>query len=74
MSALKTISTDHYELFYEDAGYGFPIILLHGFGEDRTIWDDQVIALSKNYRVLIVDLPGTGKSIQKNEFPITIDS
>lgn len=74
MSALKTISTDYYELFYEDAGYGFPIMLLHGFGEDRTIWDDQVIALSKNYRVLVVDLPGTGKSIQKNENPITIDS
>lgn len=74
MSALKTISTDSIDMLYEDAGYGFPIILLHGFGEDRTIWDEQVISLSKKYRVLIPDLPGTGKSIQKNNEIITIDS
>jgi pimeloyl-ACP methyl ester carboxylesterase len=74
MSAIKKIESTSLSLFYEDAGYGFPIILLHGFGEDRSIWDEQVVELSKKYRVLVPDLPGTGKSIMHNELPITIES
>jgi pimeloyl-ACP methyl ester carboxylesterase len=74
MSAIKKIELHTLTLFYEDIGYGFPIVLLHGFGEDRSIWDAQVIELSKKYRVLVPDLPGTGESITPNELPITIES
>jgi pimeloyl-ACP methyl ester carboxylesterase len=37
-------------------------MLLHGFGEDGTIWDDQVSTLREDFRVYIPDLPGTGLS------------
>lgn len=41
---------------------GPPVLLLHGFAEDNSIWDGQVEYLKKNYRVIIPDLPGSGRS------------
>jgi pimeloyl-ACP methyl ester carboxylesterase len=38
------------------------VILVHGWTCDDTTWDAQVPALSKQYRVLTLDLPGHGKS------------
>jgi pimeloyl-ACP methyl ester carboxylesterase len=38
------------------------VILVHGWTCDETTWDAQVAALSKQYRVLTLDLPGHGKS------------
>jgi len=38
------------------------IILVHGWTCDDTTWEAQVPALSKQYRVLTLDLPGHGKS------------
>lgn len=47
---------------YDLAGEGFPVLLLHGFGEDRTIWKDQVVFLKNFCSLLIPDLPGSGAS------------
>ncbi len=38
------------------------IMLIHGFGEDGKIWNRQVESLSKFYKVIIPDLPGSGSS------------
>ena len=38
------------------------VILVHGWTCDETTWDAQVPALSKQYRVVTLDLPGHGKS------------
>lgn len=47
---------------YRVEGEGKPVVLLHGFGEDSTIWNQQ-IAYLKDYCLLIIpDLPGSGKS------------
>lgn len=37
------------------------IVLLHGFGEDHRIFEQQVIQLSAGYKVFTPDLPGSGK-------------
>jgi pimeloyl-ACP methyl ester carboxylesterase len=47
---------------YRIAGKGEPVILLHGFGEDGNIWTDQVTELSKDFLIIVPDLPGTGLS------------
>lgn len=47
---------------YNDIGQGQVVVLLHGFGEDSCIWNNLVENLSKEYRVIIPDLPGSGKS------------
>lgn len=49
------------KLVYRTKGEGPLVILLHGFGEDGTIWKNQYDAFS-NYQLLIPDLPGSGGS------------
>lgn len=37
-------------------------MLVHGFGEDQQVWDQQVEALSKRFLLILPDLPGSGGS------------
>lgn len=53
---------DGLRLAYDDAGSGTPLVLLHGFPLDRSIWDAQVPALSRKCRVIRPDLRGAGES------------
>lgn len=39
-----------------------PIILIHGFAEDSTIWGNQVAYLKNSHQLLVPDLPGSGQS------------
>ncbi|HEX9918204.1 MAG TPA: alpha/beta fold hydrolase, partial [Pyrinomonadaceae bacterium] len=39
-----------------------PIVLLHGFPFNRTLWREQAAALGKHYRVITVDLRGHGET------------
>lgn len=57
---------------YEDVGKGNIILLLHGFGETSNIWQSQKLVLQSSYRVIIPDLPGSGRSdlIDKNNVTI----
>jgi pimeloyl-ACP methyl ester carboxylesterase len=59
-------------LFYRDIGAGAPTILLHGFAEDGTVWDNQVDTLSTACRLIIPDLPGSGRSSALTS-PISIE-
>lgn len=47
---------------YRDTGRGLPVVLLHGFPVDGSLWDGVVPGLQKQYRLLIPDLPGSGSS------------
>jgi pimeloyl-ACP methyl ester carboxylesterase len=47
---------------YSDTGTGRAVVLLHGFLENRTMWNDFTPALSKGKRVVAIDLPGHGDS------------
>ena len=47
---------------YLDVGQGPPLVLIHGFPLDHTMWRHQIDDLQKSYRVLALDLPGFGKS------------
>ncbi len=50
------------KIFYRISGSGKPVVLLHGFGEDGEIWQNQIPVLEKQYTLIIPDLPGSGKS------------
>lgn len=50
------------ELYYEEFGQGFPVILLHGFPLNHTIWMPVVERLQSHARVITPDLRGHGKS------------
>lgn len=50
------------KIHYRVTGYGTPVILLHGFAEDGSIWNKQVSFLQDKYHLIIPDLPGSGES------------
>ena len=50
-------------LHHEISGNGKkPLVLLHGFMENTTIWDEMEAHLSKDFTLIKIDLPGHGKS------------
>ena len=49
-------------VYYSISGNGFPIIFLHGFNENITIWDSILTPISKKYQCICIDIPGFGKS------------
>jgi pimeloyl-ACP methyl ester carboxylesterase len=51
---------------------GKALVLLHGFGEDGHVWDQQKAILEQSMMVIIPDIPGTGKSERWNEEGIEI--
>jgi pimeloyl-ACP methyl ester carboxylesterase len=59
----KAIYRNH-PVYYSTAGNGSPVVLLHGFAEDGTIWDQQVASLQKRFFVIVPDLPGSGDSTE----------
>lgn len=48
--------------FYRKDGTGQTVILLHGFAEDGSLWQNQIDYLKKDFCVVTPDLPGSGKS------------
>lgn len=49
-------------IFYTDNGSGNTVVLLHGFLENSTMWEPFIPALSKNNRIICIDLLGHGKT------------
>ncbi len=49
-------------LAYDDRGAGTPIVFLHAFPLNRTMWAAQESTLSQRFRVITVDLRGHGES------------
>lgn len=49
-------------LNYSVTGTGLPVVFIHGFGEDLSLWQGIRVALSQKYKVIAVDLPGFGQS------------
>ncbi|MGE5797723.1 MAG: alpha/beta fold hydrolase [Ignavibacteria bacterium] len=57
------LSSDSVEINFDMLGDGKPaLVFVHGWSNDRSIWDSQVSYFSKKYKVVAVDLPGFGKS------------
>jgi pimeloyl-ACP methyl ester carboxylesterase len=49
-------------IVYLDGGSGTPVVLLHGFGANKDIWNKVAARLVPHYRVIAPDLPGFGES------------
>ncbi len=52
-------------------GTGSPVVFLHGYPLNRSLWDNQVAAMKGRHQVILVDLPGFGSSlpISSEQFP-----
>lgn len=47
---------------YKVVGSGSPVMLVHGFVEEGSMWNGPARSLAKQFKVIIPDLPGFGKS------------
>jgi pimeloyl-ACP methyl ester carboxylesterase len=47
---------------FDSHGSGPPLVLLHGIGSRRGVWDPVVGALARERRVIALDIPGFGDS------------
>lgn len=50
------------EVVYDERGQSSPVVLLHGFPFNRSMWREQIDALSVRYRVIAPDLRGHGET------------
>ncbi len=58
-------------LYYEVAGSGQPLALLHGFSLDTRMWDDQFETFARHHQVVRYDLRGFGQSATPTSEPYT---
>ncbi len=59
-------------LNYVVAGQGFPLVMLHGNGEDHTYFKHQIGPFSEWYQVIAPDTRGHGRS-PRGRAPFTLD-
>ena len=59
---MKTLLYKNIKISYTDQGKGTAVVLLHGFLENKTIWNDYVVAISNKNRVITIDLLGHGET------------
>lgn len=57
-----TIPVGGYSVYYETAGKGEPLLLLHAGLQNSAMWEDQVKDFSKDHLVITIDLPFHGKT------------
>ena len=62
--AKKEIQVDDHKIVYLDGGKGQTILLLHGFAASKDNWIRFAKYLTKDYHVVIPDIPGFGESSQ----------
>lgn len=67
-----TIAVSNFHMSYDEMGEGnIPVIFLHGFPFDKSMWAGQLEFLKSSYRVIAVDIRGFGKSTdEESDFSI----
>jgi len=63
----KIFKTNSAAIAYRILGEGINVVLLHGFGEDSTVWNSQIDFLQSYCRLIVPDLPGSGQSVFSND-------
>jgi 3-oxoadipate enol-lactonase len=62
MAHARIVECHGARLYVEEQGTGFPLVLLHGWSLDLRMFDDQVPAFSRRFRVIRLDRRGFGRS------------
>jgi pimeloyl-ACP methyl ester carboxylesterase len=64
----KVVHVNDIDLFYQDYGSGSPLVLLHGWFGSNAFWDPYINALTQEYRVIVPDFRGHGRSTNPNDY------
>ncbi|GGB34051.1 alpha/beta hydrolase [Roseibium aquae] len=61
------MTSGSFQIAWQEAGRGDPLVLLHGIGGGSASWSAQLEGLSDRYRVIAWDMPGYGASSPLDE-------
>jgi 3-oxoadipate enol-lactonase len=59
---MKKIQINNFDLAFERRGRGAPLVLIHGYPLDHTIWSEVVPLLEDDFDLILPDLRGFGES------------
>ena len=60
---ITMVKTNGEEIYFSNTGEGdIALVFIHGFGNNKGIWDEQISHFSDKYKVIALDLPGFGLS------------
>ena len=65
------INLNGVDIFYKQSGSGHPLLLLHGFDLDHSIFDELTEKLKKHYTVYAMDTRSHGQSSKTAEYSYT---
>lgn len=57
-----TLDYKNISLQFDVMGAGKAVVLLHGFGEDKSIWNEISASLSASHQLIVPDIPGSGNA------------
>ncbi|MER6171948.1 alpha/beta fold hydrolase [Streptosporangium sp. NPDC001681] len=60
----RYIEVNGLRTYYEEAGEGIPIVCIHAAGQDTLMYRHVVEGLSDEFRVISIDAPGHGKTLE----------
>lgn len=64
MVAYHTFETESFpKIAYRKIGSGDPLVLIHGFPENSTLWQQIWPELSERFTIIAPDLPGSGETV-----------
>lgn len=61
---MATVERDGASIYWESTGQGLPLMMVAGLGGVATYWTPQIQTFGQDYRVIVHDQRGTGRSSQ----------
>ena len=59
---MPTAKLNGIDIYYEEQGSGYPIVLTHGLGDSASLWTSLAEALADKYRLVSWDMRGHYRS------------
>jgi 3-oxoadipate enol-lactonase len=59
---MPSLTVDSAEIYYQETGTGYPLVLLHGLGSSSADWMFQTPVLSGHFRLIAINLRGHAPS------------
>lgn len=67
---MPTTHLNGIDIYYQEAGSGFPVVMTHGLGDCAELWSGLAEALSDKYRTVSWDMRGHFRSEAPDDLPL----